>query len=58
MINALGPFILVLVLHSPRAGGITTVEMRNEADCQAALVQLKPIYAVKGYCIAKELKDD
>jgi hypothetical protein len=58
MINIYGPFLLILMLDGMNEAGLAMHEFETQADCEAAIVQLKPIYNLKGVCIAKEVVDD
>ena len=54
MINTAGAFILVLIYTTFNGGGVAMQEFNNEESCRAAIVQLKLIGGVRGFCIAKD----
>jgi len=55
MINTAGAFILVLIYTTFNGGGVAMQEFNNEESCRAAIVQLKLIGGVRGFCIAKDV---
>lgn len=58
MIDAAGPYILVLVFSAYNRGGVAMHEMPNFESCKAAISQLEPTRGLSGYCIAKNVKGD
>jgi hypothetical protein len=60
MIDAAGPYLLVLMLSNPlsHGKGLAIQEMKSLTACRSALVQLEPIRNIQGVCIAAQtLKD-
>ena len=58
MIDVTGPFLLVLTYGTGiRPAGIAVHEMRDQASCEAAIVQLEPVIAIRAYCIAATVTD-
>jgi hypothetical protein len=58
MIDALGPFLLILMTRGVGPEGIAIQEMPSFAACQAAIVQLQPVRSITGYCIAKHVLEE
>jgi hypothetical protein len=56
MINTAGAYILILIYSHATGAAITTLEFPNHDSCKASITQLEPVYALQGYCIAKEVK--
>lgn len=57
MIDTLGPYLLILTLRIGQGAGLAIHEMSSFESCQAALVQLEAVRELRGYCIAKELRE-
>jgi hypothetical protein len=57
MIDTLGPYLLILTFTIGQGGGLAIHEMSSFESCQAALVQLEAVRQLRGYCIAKELRE-
>jgi hypothetical protein len=57
MINTAGAFILVIIYTTFNfsGSGVAMQEFNNEESCRAAIVQLKLIGSVRGFCIAKDV---
>jgi hypothetical protein len=58
MIDTLGPYLLILILGMRiDATAVAIHEMSSFESCRAALVQLEAVRELRGYCIAKELRE-
>jgi hypothetical protein len=56
MINIFGPYLLILTINNGNTLAIQ--EMSSWESCQAAITQLEPLDHIRGYCIAKETKEN